>query len=257
MKLYFRQVGESGQPIIILHGIFGSSDNWLTIGKVLGEKNRIYMVDQRNHGQSPRSDVFNYEVMADDLKEFIDEHQLKNPIIVGHSMGGKTVMQFAMNYPDAFAKMIVVDIAPKYYPVHHSMILQGLAAIDLPNLASRTEANEILKRFEEQEGVRQFLLKNLWRNPEKGNQFDWRINVPVIAKNIDVVGHELANEKAIQQPVLFIRGENSHYIQPEDERKIWELFPNYELVSIVGAGHWVQADQPQAFIETVNQFVNQ
>jgi pimeloyl-ACP methyl ester carboxylesterase len=257
MKLYFRQVGESGQPIIILHGIFGSSDNWLTIGKVLGEKNRIYMVDQRNHGQSPRSDVFNYEVMADDLKEFIDEHQLENPIIVGHSMGGKTVMQFAMNYPDAFAKMIVVDIAPKYYPVHHSMILQGLAAIDLPNLASRTEANEILKRFEEQEGVRQFLLKNLWRNPEKGNQFDWRINVPVIAKNIDVVGHELANEKAIQQPVLFIRGENSHYIQPEDERKIWELFPNYELVSIVGAGHWVQADQPQAFIETVNQFVNQ
>lgn len=257
MKLYFRQVGESGQPIIILHGIFGSSDNWLTIGKILGEKNRIYMVDQRNHGQSPRSDVFNYEVMADDLKEFIDEHQLENPIIVGHSMGGKTVMQFAMNYPDAFAKMIVVDIAPKYYPVHHSMILQGLAAIDLPNLASRTEANEILKRFEEQEGVRQFLLKNLWRNPEKGNQFDWRINVPVIAKNIDVVGHELANEKAIQQPVLFIRGENSHYIQPEDERKIWELFPNYELVSIEGAGHWVQADQPQAFIETVNQFVNQ
>ena len=257
MKLYFRQVGESGQPIIILHGIFGSSDNWLTIGKVLGEKNRIYMVDQRNHGQSPRSDVFNYEVMADDLKEFIDEHQLENPIIVGHSMGGKTVMQFAMNYPDAFAKMIVVDIAPKYYPVHHSMILQGLAAIDLPNLASRTEANEILKRFEEQEGVRQFLLKNLWRNPEKGNQFDWRINVPVIAKNIDVVGHELANEKAIQQPVLFIRGEKSHYIQPEDERKIWELFPNYELVSIEGAGHWVQADQPQAFIETVNQFVNQ
>lgn len=255
MKLYFRKSGESGSSIIILHGIFGSSDNWLTIGKVLGEENTVYMIDQRNHGQSPRSDVFNYEAMAADLKEFIDEHQIKNPILVGHSMGGKTVMQFAMNYPDAFQKMIVVDIAPKFYPVHHSMILQGLAAVDLENLKSRTEANDILKRFEESEGVRQFLLKNLWRNPAKNNGFDWRINVPIITKNIDVVGHELENEHSVAQPVLFIRGAESHYIQPEDERKIWELFPNYELESIEGAGHWVQADKPQEFVDIVSRFV--
>ncbi len=255
MKLFYRQTGEKGTPIIILHGIFGSSDNWLTIGKVLGENYQVFMLDQRNHGQSPRSDVFDYEVMAEDLKEFIDDHKLENPILIGHSMGGKTVMQFAMNYPEAFSKMIVVDIAPKFYPVHHSMILQGLASIDLKSLKSRTEANELMKRFEESEGVRQFLLKNLWRNPTKNNEFDWRINVPVITKNIDIVGHELSNEKVVQKPVLFIRGSESHYIQPEDERKIWELFPNYELVTIEGVGHWVQADKPKEFVETVLNFI--
>ncbi|MCU0470462.1 MAG: alpha/beta fold hydrolase [Arcicella sp.] len=255
MKLFFRKAGESGSPIVILHGIFGSSDNWLSIGKIFAQTHQVYMLDQRNHGQSPRDEAFNYEVMASDLKEFIDDHKLINPILIGHSMGGKTVMQFAMNYPESFSKMVVVDIAPKYYPVHHSMILQGLASINLKNLSSRTEANELMKRFEESEGVRQFLLKNLWRNPEKNNEFDWRINVPVITKNIDVVGHELTNEKAINHPVLFIRGSESHYIQPEDERKIWELFPNYEIITIEGAGHWVQADKPQEFIESVQRFL--
>lgn len=256
MKLYYRKAGDSGQALIILHGIFGSSDNWLTIGKVLAQHYQVYMVDQRNHGQSPHSDEFNYEVLAADLKEFIEEHQLLNPIIIGHSMGGKTVMQFAMNYPTLFGKMVVVDIAPKFYPVHHAMILQGLHAVPLATLSSRTEANEILKRFEENEGVRQFLLKNLWRNPAKDNQFDWRINLPVITQNIDVVGHELSNEKVIEKPVLFIKGASSHYIQPEDERRIWELFPQYELVSIPNAGHWVQADQPQAFVEALQAFIH-
>jgi esterase len=254
MKLFYRQVGETGTPIIILHGLFGSCDNWLTIGKVFGETHRVFMLDQRNHGQSPRSDVFDYNAMAEDLKEFIEDHNLENPILIGHSMGGKTVMQFAMNYPDSFSKMIVVDIAPKFYPVHHSMILQGLASIDLSILKSRTKANELMKRFEESEGVRQFLLKNLWRNPEKNNEFDWRINVPVISKNIDIVGYELSYEHPVNQPVLFIRGSESHYIQDEDERKIWELFPNYELITIEGAGHWVQADKPQEFVNHVQRF---
>jgi esterase len=251
MKLFFRQTGESGTPIIILHGLFGSSDNWLTQGKILGEKHRVYMLDARNHGQSPWSDTFDYNSMAADLKEFMDDYSIINPILIGHSMGGKTVMQFAMNYPDSFSKMIVVDIAPKFYPVHHTMILQGLASIDLRTLRNRTEANDLLKRFEENEGVRQFLLKNLWRNPEKNNEFDWRINVPIITKNIDVIGFELSNEKAVGKPVLFVRGSESHYIQPEDERKIWELFPDYEIITIEGAGHWVQADKPKEFLNVV------
>lgn len=254
MKLFYRQTGENGTPIIILHGLFGTSDNWLTIGKILGETHRVYMLDQRNHGQSPRSDIFDYNEMAEDLKEFMDDHKLENPMLIGHSMGGKTVMQFAMNYPNHFSKMIVVDIAPKFYPVHHTLILQGLASIDLKTLKSRTEANELLKRFEDSEGVRQFLLKNLWRNPVKNNEFDWRINVPVITQNIDIVGFELSNEHAVNQPVLFIRGSESHYIQPEDERKIWELFPEYELITIEGAGHWVQADKPKEFLEIVQRF---
>ena len=254
MKLFYRQAGESGSPIIILHGLFGSSDNWLTLGKILGENHRVYILDQRNHGQSPRSDIFDYNAMAADLKEFMDDHLILNPTLIGHSMGGKTVMQFAMNYPDSFSKMIVVDIAPKFYPVHHSMILQGLASIDLKTLKSRSEASDILKRFEENEGVRQFLLKNLWRNPAKNNEFDWRLNVPVITENIDVIGFELSHEKTVGKPVLFIRGSESHYIQIEDERKIWELFPNYELVTIQNAGHWVQADQPKEFLEIVERF---
>ena len=254
MKLFYRQAGDTGSPIIILHGLFGSSDNWLTLGKILGETHQVYMLDQRNHGQSPRSDVFDYNAMAEDLKAFIDDHYLENPILIGHSMGGKTVMQFAMNYPDSFSKLIVVDIAPKFYPVHHTMILQGLSSINLKTLKSRTEANDLLKRFEENEGVRQFLLKNLWKNPEKNNEFDWRLNVPVITKNIDVIGFELSNERPVNKPVLFIRGSESHYIQPEDERKIWELFPDYELVTIDGAGHWVQADKPKEFLEITQRF---
>ena len=122
MKLFYRQAGESGTQFIILHGLFGSSDNWLTLGKILGETHQVYILDQRNHGQSPRSDIFDYNSMAADLKEFMDDHSIINPILMGHSMGGKTVMQFAMNYPDSFLKMIVVDIAPKFYPVHHAFI---------------------------------------------------------------------------------------------------------------------------------------
>ncbi len=255
MQLFFRKEGTFGTPIVILHGIFGSSDNWLGIGKILAQNHVVYMVDQRNHGQSPHDDAFDYEVMANDLKELIDAEKIEKPILIGHSMGGKTVMQFSMMYPEFFSKMIVVDIAPKFYPVHHHMILQGLASIDLPTLKSRTEANEILKKFEENEGVRQFLLKNLWRNPAIDSAFDFRINLRVITQKIDLVGHELMYEKPVNQPVLFIRGENSNYILPEDERKIGELYPNYEIQTISNAGHWVQAEQPVSFVEMASLFI--
>jgi pimeloyl-ACP methyl ester carboxylesterase len=253
MKLYFRKLGERGTPIIILHGIFGSSDNWLNIGKVLAETHQVFLLDQRNHGQSPWSDEFDYMVMAADLKEFIEDHQLQNPILIGHSMGGKVVMQFELNYPALAQKVIVVDIAPKYYPVHHTQILNGLNSLDLKNLQSRTEANEHLKRFEEKEGVRQFLLKNLYRNSE--NEFAFRINLKVITKNIDVVGHELFIKNPSETFTYFIKGSDSHYILPEDERYISEIFPNFEIIEIANAGHWVQADQPEAFVKAVQQIL--
>lgn len=253
MKLYFRKLGEQGTPIIILHGIFGSSDNWLNIGKVLAETHQVFLLDQRNHGQSPWSDEFDYMVMAADLKEFIEDHQLQNPILIGHSMGGKVVMQFELNYPALAQKVIVVDIAPKYYPVHHTQILNGLNSLDLKNLQSRTEANEHLKRFEEKEGVRQFLLKNLYRNSE--NEFAFRINLKVITKNIDVVGHELFIKNPSETFTYFIKGSDSHYILPEDERYISEIFPNFEIIEITNAGHWVQADQPEAFVKAVQQIL--
>ncbi|RVU24617.1 alpha/beta fold hydrolase [Sandaracinomonas limnophila] len=253
MKLYFRKLGEQGTPIIILHGIFGSSDNWVNIGKVLAETHQVFLLDQRNHGQSPWSDEFDYMVMAADLKEFIEDHQLQNPILIGHSMGGKVVMQFELNYPALAQKVIIVDIAPKYYPVHHTQILNGLNSLDLKNLQSRTEANEHLKRFEEKEGVRQFLLKNLYRNSE--NEFAFRINLKVITKNIDVVGHELFIKNPSETFTYFIKGSDSHYILPEDERYISEIFPNFEIIEITNAGHWVQADQPEAFVKAVQQIL--
>jgi esterase len=253
MNLYHRKVGENGPAMIILHGIFGSSDNWLGIAKVFGLTHQVYLLDLRNHGQSPWSDEFDYQVMSADLNEFINLHELQNPIIIGHSMGGKVVMQFALNNPSTSNKLFVVDIAPKFYPVHHSTILNGLNSINLATLASRAEANEHLKRFEEQEGVRQFLLKNLYRNSEQA--FAWRINLAVITKNIDVVGHELWVKNSCDTPIHFIKGANSNYIQLEDERYIAEIFPNFDITEIADAGHWVQADQPESFIKAVQSML--
>ena len=253
MKLFFRQVGEKGQPLVILHGIFGSSDNWLSVAKVLSEHFRVFLLDQRNHGQSPRSEDFSYQEMAADLKEFLEDHDLEDPILVGHSMGGKTVMQFAIDYPVAFDKLVVVDIAPKFYPVHHTGILQGLNTIDLPTLQTRQQADEILARYEDNPAVRQFLLKNLYRNATLGH-FDWRINLPVITREIHGVGEELTTNKAIAKPVLFIKGSASNYILPEDFKDIQRIFPNAKLETIEGAGHWVQADKPKEFCEILLVF---
>jgi pimeloyl-ACP methyl ester carboxylesterase len=253
MKLFYRAIGEKGPAIIILHGIFGTSDNWLGIGKALAENHRVFLVDQRNHGQSPWDDAFDYQVMSEDLFEFIQDHALESPILIGHSMGGKVVMQFDLNHPGVAKKIIIVDIAPKYYPVHHTSILEGLNSLNLGTLVSRQAANDHLKRFEEQEGVRLFLLKNLYRNADQ--QFAWRINLKVITQHIDVVGHELWVKNPSQTETIFIKGADSHYIQPEDHRYIAEIFPNFDLIEIPHAGHWVQADQPEAFLAVLNQVI--
>ena len=187
MNLYFRELGEGNPPIVILHGVFGSCDNWLTVSKGLAETNKIYLLDARNHGQSPHSDEFNYSVMADDLYEFIQQKNLVKPIIIGHSMGGKTVMKFALKYPDAFSKMVVVDISPRYYAPHHQSILAGLNAIPINTMQTRQEADDILKTFEPELGVRQFLLKNIYRNEQNG--FSWRMNFEVIKNKIENIMH--------------------------------------------------------------------
>lgn len=256
MKLNFRKIGEGPQPIIILHGIFGSSDNWITFAKSLDESQfSIYLLDQRNHGQSPWSEDFDYDYLADDLKEFIEDLTLPHPIIMGHSMGGKTVMQFDLKYPNIAKKIIIVDIAPKFYPVHHDAILAGLNSMALDKIQSRQDANDHLKRFIELEGIRQFILKNLYR--DENQNFKFRINLKVITQKIDVVGHELIYKKHSDTPTFFIKGENSHYIQVEDERLIAEIFPNFYIYSVPNAGHWVQADNPIDFKIVFEQIMNQ
>lgn len=252
MQLNYKSLGE-GQPLIILHGLFGSLDNWLSIGKELADHYKVYLVDQRNHGQSPHSDEFNYTVMAEDLHEFINAHELENPIIVGHSMGGKTAMKFALNYTELWDKLVVVDISPKSYPVHHDTILEGLSAIDVENLESRKEADDKLSEYVKDFGTRQFLLKNLARKKEGG--FEWKMNLDIIKKNIEIIGEGMEEQLAIEKDVLFIRGEKSDYIKDKDSILIVQHFPNAAIETIKNAGHWVHAEQPEEFLNTLNNFL--
>lgn len=253
MKLNYKELGDSGQPLIILHGLFGSSDNWMTIGRKLSEKFKVYLVDQRNHGDSPHDAVHNYEVMASDLKEFIETNKIQNPHIIGHSMGGKTAMYFAVEHPDLFDKLVIVDIAPKAYPVHHDSILEGLCSLNLDELESRSDADKQLSEYVPEKGVRQFLLKNLTRNENK--KFEWKINLSVLEKNIEVVGKGLEKKLATEKDVLFIGGKNSNYIKPEDHITINNFFPNARVTMVEGAGHWIHAEKPEEFLNLITNFL--
>jgi pimeloyl-ACP methyl ester carboxylesterase len=251
MKLFFRKSGE-GKPLIILHGLFGSSDNWFSLAKVFAEHFTVYLVDQRNHGQSPHSDEFNYQLLTEDLAEFIQEHNIDNPHIIGHSMGGKTAMNFAVKHPDQLDKLIIVDIAPRSYPVHHDHILEGLHDINLETLSSRTEADQLLSRQVPEPDVRQFLLKNLARNSE--SKFEWRVNIDAIAEHIEEIGAGMQYYGQFTGPTLFIKGVRSNYYAAGDEENILKLFPSAQFVTL-NTGHWVQAEDPEAFAETVFDFL--
>ncbi|GAA5032462.1 alpha/beta hydrolase [Marivirga lumbricoides] len=253
MKLHYQELGE-GKPLIILHGLFGSSDNWMTIGRKLADTFKVYLIDQRNHGDSPHSDTHNYEVMAADLKEFIETEKIQNPHIMGHSMGGKTAMQFAVENPDMFDQLIIVDIAPKAYPVHHATILKGLKSINLSELKSRNDADKALAEYVPEKGVRQFLLKNLTRDDDKN--FTWKINLPVIEASIETIGQGLEKKLATEKDVLFIGGADSDYIRKEDNITIINFFPNASVKMIEGAGHWIHAEKPEEFLEIVLGFLS-
>lgn len=252
MKLFYRELGQ-GQSIVILHGIFGSSDNWLTQAKILGEHYHVYSLDLRNHGQSSHDSAFDYKVMADDLKEFIETHNLKDPIVIGHSMGGKVSMNFALAYPDLLSKLIVVDIAPRPYNLEHYVIIDGLKAVDINTISSRNEADEQLSKFVPEADVRQFLLKNLQRKSEGG--FSWKINLPVIDKNLSNIGLDLQYNGTFDKPTLFIRGGKSRYVRDADMNRIQEIFPLAKMETL-DTGHWVQAEKPKEFVEVVMRWLS-
>jgi pimeloyl-ACP methyl ester carboxylesterase len=224
MNLNFKRVGEGGEPLVILHGLFGSLDNWLTLAKKLGEHFEVYLVDARNHGQSPHSETFNYEVMADDLYEFLMQHHIIDPIILGHSMGGKTAMQFAMNYPTKLIKLIVADIAPKPYPVHHTAIIEGMLSLNFNVIKTRKEADLQLSKHIKEVATRQFLLKNIyWVEKEK---LAWRFNLKVIHRNIEFIGEGLQHIEKFEKPTLFVSGMKSNYITEKDGQEIFKIFTN-------------------------------
>lgn len=247
MRLNFKKIGE-GQPLIVLHGLFGSLDNWQTHGKKLAEYFEVYLVDQRNHGHSEWSEEFNYDLLADDLHEFIEDQNLDDIILIGHSMGGKTIMRYAQKYPGKIAKMIVVDMGVKEYPIHHDNILQGLKSIDLEKIDTRSGASAQLEKYIDNQSIRQFLLKNLYWI-EKG-KLGWRINIDVLDREMAQIVKSLPKEESLNE-VLFIAGEKSNYILKEDHDDIRNLFPLADFHTIDEAGHWIHAETPEEFMEEV------
>lgn len=250
MKLYHREMG-SGRPMVILHGLFGFSDNWQTHAKKLSDYFRVILVDLRNHGRTEWSDDFSYDLMAQDVYELCQELNLQDVILVGHSMGGKVAMKFAKNHEDILSKIVIVDMGIKSYPMHHEHILAGIHNVKLEGVKSRREADQQLSQYIESEGIKQFLLKNLyWK--EKG-QLAWRMNVAVLEREMANILSK-ADEMEIYTPTLFIRGAESAYILDEDISAIEEYFIDSEIKTIENAGHWVHAESPEIFIDTLLSF---
>jgi esterase len=252
MKLHYRILGE-GEPVLILHGLFGSSDNWQTLSKTIAEKYRVILIDQRNHGHSHHSDEMNYDLMVDDLMEMIRDENLSGIRLMGHSMGGKTAMFFAQRYPELLKQLIVVDMGLKKYPPHHQIIFEAMLSVDLKTVKSRKEVEETLRSYIQEPSVIQFLLKNLyWSDKE---QLAWRFNLHVLYREIDEILAAVPPGR-IDVQSLFIRGERSNYILDSDFEKIEEQFPNSSVKTIPNAGHWVHAEAPQLFLSTVMEFLD-
>lgn len=268
MELFFREEGSKGKNIIIIHGLYGSSDNWLTVGKKLGENHHVYLIDQRNHGFSPKSDVHSYQAMTEDLAEFFDQHQLEKAIVIGHSMGGKTAMHFAADYPEMIEKLVVVDIAPKdYFELQdesqyyfHKHILQTFKEVRQNKFTNRTDVVKFLKLKIDGDNLVQFLLKNVYRNKES-KYLDCKINVDVLYDSLDEiikgVNYNWFKDRIpiLNYPVLFIKGENSNYITEEDKKIILRIYPEAHIKTIKNAGHWLHAEQPQQFYESLSGFL--
>ncbi len=253
MNLNYKTEGQ-GYPIIILHGLFGTLDNWQIIAKKLAEKYLVYTVDQRNHGRSPHDLEMNYKIMAEDLQEFMEKQWIHKAIILGHSMGGKTAMQFALDFPEMVEKLIVVDIGPFSNNGGHELIFEALRALDLEKIKTRKDADDILKIKISDFGVRQFLLKNLSRSKE--GDYYWKMNLPVIHDHYDEILAKVDVVHPFEGETLFIRGGKSNYIGVEEFPSFKKSFPNAQLQTIANAGHWVHAEQPEQLLETVLSFLN-
>ncbi len=261
MKLFFRKYGENKPQLIIVHGLYGSSDNWVSYAKKLSQFFEVFVIDQRNHGNSPHSSEHNYYVMANDLLEFIDDNNIQKAIFLGHSMGGKTVMTFANKYPNRVVSLIVVDISPVKYNSEnlnkfdnnfHKQILIALNDKQILKAESRKIANEICYTYLKNKPITEFLLKNLKRT---NNQFQWKLNVDAITNNIEKILESVNFENPVVGfPCLFIKGERSNYITTNDIRLISKLFPTSEIITIKNATHWVHTDQPEIFLQTVINF---
>lgn len=253
MELLHSTIVGSGAPLLILHGYFGMSDNWKTLGMKYAEDFEVHLIDQRNHGRSFHTDDFDYELLIEDLHFYIEYHRLKKVSILGHSMGGKVAMLFAVSYPDYMDKLIVADIAPKYYEPHHETILAGLNAVNFDLQYSRKAVEDMLSLYIKDTGVKQFLMKNVyWK--DKG-RLAFRFNLQSLTENNSEVGDALPSFTSFEGPTLFLRGGNSNYIIEEDMALIKAHFPNSEIVTIANAGHWLHAENSIDFLAESRNFL--
>jgi len=248
MQLHTHILGQ-GQPLVLLHGLFGSADNWGSIAKHFSQHYQVISVDLRNHGRSPHSDSQNYAEMADDLLEVLNTLGLAKIHLLGHSLGGKVAMQFATQYPEKVSKLIVVDMAMRTYPDRYTQLMDHMLAVNLSQMASRNEVDNALKGSIANVRVRQFLLTNLVKNED---QLQWRINLPALKANYATLIAALAVH--FDPPSLFIRGERSDYVQDSDITELQQHFPQAEFVTLP-TDHWVHAEQPQLFIQAVEAFL--
>jgi esterase len=252
MKLYYRIEG-SGFPIIILHGLLGSSDNWRAISKRLSRNYKIYTVDLRNHGQSPHSEIMTYPAMAEDVRELLERERISECHVVGHSLGGKVAMQFATSHPDRVRKLAIIDIAPRAYPPSQRAILAALEQLELQSFGSFGEIDAALAPAIPDAAMRQFLMKNIARVPSGG--FQWRIDLASIRNSYDQLTKPISAAASYDKPTLFMRGGRSDYIADGDLPSINAIFTRAELVTIPGAGHWLHAEAMDEFLQILTDFL--
>jgi esterase len=252
MQLFHQHYGE-GHPLIILHGLFGMSDNWVSHARRLADDFSVYAIDQRNHGRSGRHQVFNYTAMADDLLEFMETYNIDSAHMIGHSMGGKTVMQFALEYPARVDKLIVADISADEYNHRHDILIETMLSVDLSRYSSRAEVEKELEKTIPDMAVRLFLLKNLyWKDR---TSLGWKANLEVILENLPEIFRAIDSPVPFAKPTLFIRGSNSPYIQQKHIPRIKNLFPHSFIETIEGASHWLHAEKPDEFYQLTLNFL--
>ncbi len=252
--MLYSKIEGSGQPLLIIHGFLGMSDNWKTLGaQFASEGFQVHLLDLRNHGRSFHSNEFSYQALAQDVFEYCQAHNLEKINIIGHSMGGKTAMLLAATHPELVNKLIVADIGPKFYPQHHQDLFAGLNAVDFSKKPSRNEVETILSTFIPDFGTRQFLLKSLyWQEP---GQLAFRFNLAVFNQKMDEIGVPLPENLIFEKPTMFLRGGNSNYILDSDFENIQNHFPNASLETIPNAGHWLHAENPQLFYDLSSTFL--
>lgn len=252
LPLNYKVMGNGRQYVLILHGLMGSLDNWQGIAKVLAEHFTVVIVDLRNHGKSPHALSHTYADMCHDVITLCDQLQIVKTHIIGHSMGGKLAMYIVNEHPYWVDKLIVADIAPKQYPAQHNTIFKALKAVPLNTITNRTEAENILRQYIDENSTIQFLLKSLTR-AETG--FAWKFNLPVLEEYYDVISDAIEFDYPIYTPTLFLRGDTSDYISEDDYALIETQFLNSSLQTVSNAGHWLHADNSAEFIQKVTQFL--